>query len=134
MSRAGLGGPGRPPRRTPPGQEALEGMPTPPPSEGLDCGPCYDATLEAIDAAGDAIAPADAGMVALALMLAQGVDTAAANRRPRDVSIIGRELRETLTRLKLDPTARPAGGGESDPFAAFLADLGAPTVGDAAQS
>lgn len=130
MSRAGLGGPGRPPRRAIPDQPAFDGMPTPPPSAGLDCGPCYDATLEAIDAAGEALATADAGMVALALMLAQGVDTAAANRRPRDVSIIGRELRETLTRLRLDPSARPA-GGESDPFAAFLADLGAPSVGDA---
>lgn len=80
-----------------------------------------------------AIGALDAGLVAQARTLAASLDRAAAD--PAGgwlVAQLARELRETLARLRLDPTSRGAQRGE---LAGFLADLarpdpGHPAVGD----
>ena len=76
-----------------------------------------------------AIGELDAGLIALARTLARSLDGAAsANDRWVTARLAG-ELRETLARLRLDPTARGAHRGE---LAGFLADLARPDPGTAA--
>jgi len=68
----------------------------------------------------------DAGLIALARTLARSLDGAAgANDRWVTARLAG-ELRETLARLRLDPTAR---GAHRDQVADFLADLARPDPG-----
>jgi hypothetical protein len=73
----------------------------------------------------------DAGLVALARTLARSVDGAAAGGDRWVTARLAGELRETLARLRLDPTARGADRAE---LADFLASLGRPTVGDTPKS
>jgi hypothetical protein len=79
-----------------------------------------------------AIGPLDAGLIALARTLARSLDGAAAGGDRWVTARLAGELRETLARLRLDPTSRGAHRGE---LAGFLADLarpdpGGPAVGD----
>lgn len=76
-----------------------------------------------------ALTDADAGAVALARAQARGVDGAEAGRNPWALAALGRELRETLIRLRLDPVARGPG---RESVAEFLAALAQPTPGDGA--
>lgn len=77
----------------------------------------------------------DAAIVTLARAQARGVDAAEGARDTWALAAIGRELRETLTRMRLDPASRGAG---VDGLAEFLAALGrpdppsGPAVGDPA--
>lgn len=73
----------------------------------------------------------DAGLVGLALALARAVDLAAAKKDVRGVALVAKELRETSTRLRLDPTAR---GTVNDPIAALFAELGTPSAVDHGRS
>ena len=70
-----------------------------------------------------AIGAVDAGIVALARTLARSLDGAAGADDRWVTARLAGELRETLARLRLDPTSRGAGRGE---LAGFLADLGRP--------
>lgn len=128
---------GRPPVPAPgDGQESLTG-------DGFDLaglygaaagqlGPVARATMAALAAAGARLTPAHAAMAALAVENARGVDLAAARRDPRAIATASRELRETLSRLRLDPSAAPHGGDTpDDAFTAFLAGLAAPSDGTA---
>jgi len=76
-----------------------------------------------------AIGTLDAGLVALARTLAASLDGAAGADDRWVTARLAGELRETLARLRLDPTARGAHRGE---LAGFLADLGRPDPGGAA--
>lgn len=67
--------------------------------------------------------PRDLGAAALAVELARAVDVASTKRDPYGVAAAARELRECLSRLRLDPTAR--GDGLAGQAADFLAGLGA---------
>lgn len=62
----------------------------------------------------------DAAGVALARELARACDVASVRQDPYGVATAGRELRECLIRLKLDPTAR---GETADAFAQWLDSL-----------
>lgn len=64
----------------------------------------------------------DAALAQLAVEAARAVDFANGSGDPYAFSQPARELRETLARLKLDPTAREGGSGR-DPFAELLDDL-----------
>jgi hypothetical protein len=76
-----------------------------------------------------AIGTLDAGLIAQARTLAAALDQSAADREGWLVARLAGELRETLARLRLDPTSRGAHRGE---LAGFLADLGRPDPGGAA--
>jgi hypothetical protein len=73
----------------------------------------------------------DAGLIALARTLARSLDGAATGGDRWVTARLAGELRETLARLRLDPTARGADRAE---LADFLASLGRPTLGDPTQS
>lgn len=79
---------------------------------------------------GKQLEPVDDGLAALAVELARSVDVASRKPDPYGVAAAGRELREVMSRLKLDPTSR--GVSSHDPFAEFLAGLGGAEVGDPA--
>jgi hypothetical protein len=74
-----------------------------------------------------AIGALDAGLVALARTLARSLDGAAGADDRWVTARLAGELRETLARLRLDPTARGAHRGE---LAGFLADLARPDPPD----
>lgn len=67
----------------------------------------------------------DAGAGALAVACGRAVDLALGRRDPYAVASVARELRETLTRLKLDPVARE--GNDAGNVEAWLAGLDAGT-------
>lgn len=74
----------------------------------------------------------DAAIVTLARAQARGVDAAEGARDTWALAAIGRELRETLIRMRLDPASRGVG---ADGLAEFLAalstpDPAGPAVGD----
>jgi hypothetical protein len=71
----------------------------------------------------------DVALVTLARAQARAVDVAEAGRDVWALARVGGELRETLTRLRLDPTSR---GGPRDSLADFLAQLATPTAADPA--
>src|SRR5262245_9583846 len=77
----------------------------------------------------ETIGTLDAGLVALARTLARSLDGAATADDRWVTARLAGELRETLARLRLDPTARGAHRGE---LAGFLADLARPDPGPAA--
>ncbi len=96
-----------------------------------------DTAVRAAQKAGLLDVGLDAGMTVLARVLARAVDQLVTDGGDRWLlpRLVG-ELRETLTRLRLDPTVR---GGDRDEFAEWLASLTAPEpgeaeVGDPAQS
>lgn len=70
-----------------------------------------------------ALADADAAALTLARAQARGVDIAEAANQLWALAAIGRELRETLIRLRLDPVSR---GGDRDSIIEFLRSLGTP--------
>lgn len=91
-------------------------------------------TLRAAKAAGE-LTDRDDAMAQLAVELARSIDVAArfgGPNLPYALQAAGRELRETLVRLRLDPTSR--GGAGSDPFDEWLARVSTPTVGNAADA
>lgn len=65
----------------------------------------------------------DEGTGQLAVACARAVDAAGRRGDPYAVAAAGRELRETLIRLRLDPQARH--GADAGEVADFLAGLGA---------
>ena len=69
----------------------------------------------------------DAGLIALARTLARSLDGAAAGSERWVTARLAGELRETLARLRLDPTARGADRAE---LADLIASLGRPSMGD----
>ncbi len=71
----------------------------------------------------------DGALITLARAQARAVDVAEAARDVWALSRAGGELRESLIRLRLDPTSR---GAFRDDVAGFLADLAKPTAGDPA--
>ena len=81
------------------------------------------ATLDAVEAAG--LDDVDKAGAALAVELARAVDVASGRKDPYGVATAARELRETLTRLRLDPASRESSGTHGD--LSWLDALG-PTV------
>lgn len=79
----------------------------------------------AITAARDAksLSALDAAIITLARAQARGVDAAEGARDTWALAAIGRELRETLIRMRLDPASRGVG---ADGLAEFLAALAHP--------
>jgi hypothetical protein len=71
----------------------------------------------------------DAGLVTLARAQARSVDVAEAARDVWALARVSGELRDTLIRLRLDPTSRGASG---DSFAAFLESISQPSAADPA--
>lgn len=71
----------------------------------------------------------DGGLITLARAQARAVDVAEAGRDVWAVSRAGGELRESLIRLRLDPTSR---GANRDSLADFLQSLAEPTPADPA--
>lgn len=71
----------------------------------------------------------DGGLITLARACARAVDTAEATRDVWAVSRAAGELRDTLIRLRLDPTSR---GADRDSLADFLQSLTEPTAADPA--
>lgn len=69
--------------------------------------------------------PRDEGMGQLAVESALAIDVAQRRRDPYAVAAVARELRETLTRLQLDPASRADGTDDLDQL---LAQLGTPTA------
>jgi hypothetical protein len=67
----------------------------------------------------------DSGMVSLARACARAVDVAEAGRDVWALARAAGELRETLVRLRLDPTSR---GLSRDSIADWLADLARPST------
>lgn len=82
-----------------------------------------DKAIVAARAAGG-LTDVDAAVLTLARAQARGVDAAETDRNVWALAAIGRELRETLSRMRMDPTSR---GGNRDELVAFLADLAKPT-------
>jgi hypothetical protein len=68
----------------------------------------------------------DAGLVTLARAQARAVDLAEAAREVWALARIGGELRESLIRLRLDPTSR--GVGRDSSVADFLASIAGPAA------
>lgn len=81
------------------------------------------ATAEAVAAA--RLDDVDKAGAALAVELARAVDVASGRKDPYGVATAARELRETLTRLRLDPASRESTGTNGD--LSWLDALG-PTV------
>lgn len=77
------------------------------------------AVAAAVEAA--ALAAVDGGAGALAVECARAVDVASVRQDPYGVAAAGRELREQLARLLLDPASRA--GGPSGDVEAFLAEM-----------
>jgi hypothetical protein len=76
----------------------------------------------------------DGGLSSVARGLGRAIDGAEAARNPWAVAQVARELRETLTRLRLDPAARGADRDSWDDFLAALTDpAGTGPVGDTPQ-
>jgi hypothetical protein len=69
------------------------------------------------------LAEVDCAALTLARAQARGVDVAEAGQDVWALARIGAELRETLQRLRLDPTSR---GGQTDDLRDFLGALGQP--------
>lgn len=70
----------------------------------------------------------DAGLVTLARAQARAVDVAEAKRDVWALARAGGELRESLIRLRLDPTSR--GVGRDSSVADFLASIAGPAPAD----
>lgn len=88
------------------------------------------AVAKAVDAA--RLADVDAGAGAVAIELGRSLDVAARRADPWAAAAVSRELREQLSRLRMDPAAREAGvDGELE---RLLRDLGTPTAGDDADA
>lgn len=68
----------------------------------------------------------DKGAGELAAQCARAVDLSIGRRDPYAVAATARELRETLTRLKLDPVARE--GADAGEVQSWLEQLGKPTA------
>lgn len=81
------------------------------------------ATARAVEAA--RLDDVDQAGAALAVELARAVDVASTRKDPYGVATAARELRETLTRLRLDPASRESTGTNGD--LSWLDALG-PTV------
>ena len=99
------------------------------------------AVEHAIAAAQDAgeLAAADVAMIAVALKVARALDLCDVAGDTRGVVSAARELQNLLTQLGLSPARRapapePPRKATDDGLAGFLAGLGAPTLGDPAQS
>lgn len=93
-------------------------------NRGRPVGAVETAVRRSLEAA--ALDDRDRGAGELAAACARAVDLAGGRRDPYAVAAAARELRETLNRLKLDPTAREdAAGGLDD----LLADLARPAGG-----
>lgn len=75
------------------------------------------------------LAGLDDGLIALARAQARAVDLAEGARDLWALARVGGELRETLVRLRLDPTSR---GASRDNLTDFLRSLAEPAPGDAA--
>ncbi len=69
----------------------------------------------------------DGALITLARAQARSVDVAEAARDVWALARVGGELRDSLIRLRLDPTSR---GAFRDDVGGFLADLAKPTPGD----
>ena len=69
----------------------------------------------------------DDGLIALARATARAVDLAEGARDLWALARVAGELRETLTRLRLDPTSR---GANRDSLTDFLRSLAEPAAGD----
>jgi hypothetical protein len=67
----------------------------------------------------------DGAAAELAASLARAVDLAHGRRDPYAVATVGRELRETLIRLRLDPTSRL--GNDAGNVATWLERISNPT-------
>ena len=81
----------------------------------------------------DRLGKLDDGTCALAVELARAVDVGALKQDPYAIATAGRELREVMSRLKLDPTSR--GAKTDDPLDRFLAGItGGPEMGDPADT
>jgi hypothetical protein len=70
----------------------------------------------------------DQGAAELAAAAARGVDLALGRRDPFAVAAAVRELRETLTRLRMDPASRE--GSDAGEVASWLAQLANPEGDD----
>lgn len=68
----------------------------------------------------------DAGAAELAASMARAVDLAHGRRDPYAVAAAGRELRECLMRLRMDPVSRE--GNDAGAVQAWLDDLGTPST------
>lgn len=102
------------------GQDALPGLTV----EGVRPGRLEQAVAAAIDEAvrQQRLTTLDRAMAQLAIEAARAVDQAVTIRRdPYAFAQPARELRETLTRLQLDPTARGATG--RDKFGEWLDEV-----------
>lgn len=93
-----------------------------------------DKALTAARAAGG-LTDVDLAVLTLARAQARGVDCAEADRNTWALAAIGRELRETLIRMRMDPVSR---GSSKDELIEFLRSLAQPDhpgaeVGDPAQ-
>src|SRR5262245_39821627 len=75
------------------------------------------------------LGPLDDGLITLARAQARAVDVAEAARDVWALARVSSELRESLIRLRLDPTSR---GASRDQLADLLRSLGEPTPGDPA--
>lgn len=83
------------------------------------------------------LADVDAAVLTLARAQARGVDAAEQERNTWALAAIGRELRETLIRMRMDPVSRGANRDELVTFLRSLADpepAARPTVGDTTQT
>jgi hypothetical protein len=85
-----------------------------------------DKAIAAARQAGN-LSDVDGAAITLARAQARGVDAAEGGRNPWALAALGRELRETLIRLRMDPVSR---GGNRESIAEFLAALGRPTPGE----
>lgn len=72
---------------------------------------------------GGMLADVDAAVLTLARAQARGVDAAEQERNTWALAAIGRELRETLIRMRMDPVSR---GANRDELVNFLRDLAKP--------
>lgn len=94
-----------------------------------------DKAIAAARASG-ALSDVDVAVLTLARAQARGVDCAETDRNTWALAAIGRELRETLIRMRMDPVSR---GTSKDELIDFLRSLAQPDhsgveVGDSPQS
>lgn len=124
VGRPALGRPG-------PGQGALVELAVPAAAGAVAA--AVELALVAADDDGR-IEATDLALAALAIKVAAAVDLADSRGETRAVVSAARELASLLTQLGLTTARQPAPREErSDDVAAFLAGLGTPSLGDAAQ-
>lgn len=104
------------------GDPTIEGLDLPdPPRRAVET-----AVRASIEAA--SLDDRDEGAGELAASLARAVDLAHKRQDPYAIAAAGRELRETLTRLRLDPVARE--GNDAGAIEGWLEKLAMPARGD----